>query len=32
MIDKDMYTLTDSDPHERKFWKIHKKMLFDWNN
>ena len=29
MIDKDMYTLTDTDPHEKKFWRIHKKMMFD---
>jgi hypothetical protein len=29
MIDKDMYTLTDSDPHEKKFWKVHKKMFWD---
>ena len=26
MIDKDKYTLTDSDPHEKKFWMIQKKM------
>jgi hypothetical protein len=26
MIDKGIYTLTESDPHEKKFWKIHKKM------
>lgn len=29
MIDKDMYTLSDSDPHEKKYWKIYKKMLRD---
>ena len=27
MIDKDLYTLKDDDPHEKKYWKIHKKMF-----
>ncbi len=27
MIDKGTYTLTDDDPHEKKFWKIHKKLF-----
>jgi rubrerythrin len=27
MIDKDMYSLTDADPHEKKFWRIHKKLF-----
>jgi hypothetical protein len=26
MMDKGLYTLTDSDPHEKKFWKIHRKL------
>jgi hypothetical protein len=29
MIDRDMYTLTDSDPHEKKYWKIHRKIFYD---
>jgi hypothetical protein len=29
MIDKDMYTLSADDPHEKKFWKIHKKIFRD---
>jgi hypothetical protein len=27
LIDHGMYTLTDADPHEKKFWKIHKKLF-----
>lgn len=27
MIDKEMYTLKDDDPHEKKFWKIHMKLF-----
>lgn len=27
MIDKNMYTLAESDPHEKKFWKIHKHLV-----
>ena len=29
MMDKDMFTLTDDDPHVKKFWKIHKKVFRD---
>ena len=27
MIENDMFTLTDSDPHEKKFWKIQKRIF-----
>jgi hypothetical protein len=27
MIDNDMYKLTDSDPHEKLFWKAGKKLF-----
>lgn len=27
MMDRDMYDLDDNDPHEKKFWKIHKKIF-----
>jgi hypothetical protein len=27
MMDKGIYTLTDSDPHEKRFWKIHRKSI-----
>lgn len=29
MMDKDMYTLKSDDPHEKKFWKIYKKLFRD---
>jgi rubrerythrin len=29
MIDHDMYSLHDDDPHEKKFWKIQKHMFQD---
>ena len=29
MIDKEWYKLPDSDPHEKKFWKIYKKLMHD---
>ena len=29
MIDKEMYSLSADDPHEKKFWKIHKKLFRD---
>lgn len=29
MVDKNLYTLTPDDPHEKKFWKIHKKIFRD---
>ena len=29
MMDKEMFTLTDDDPHVKKFWKIHKKVFRD---
>lgn len=29
MMDQDMYTLTPEDPHEKKFWKIHKNIFQD---
>lgn len=29
LIDKEMYTLTDEDPHEKKFWKIQKHIFRD---
>jgi hypothetical protein len=29
MMDKDMFTLTEDDPHVKKFWKIHKKVFRD---
>lgn len=29
MMDKDMFTLTDDDPHVKKFWRIHKKVFRD---
>ena len=27
LIDNGMYTLTDADPHEKKFWRSHKRMF-----
>lgn len=27
MKDKGIYTLTDEDPHEKRFWKIRKRMV-----
>ena len=27
LIDKDMYTISADDPHEKKFWKIHRKIF-----
>ena len=27
MIDKEMYTLKDDDPHEKRYWKIRKKLF-----
>jgi hypothetical protein len=29
MLDKDMYMLKSDDPHEKKYWKIHKKLFQD---
>lgn len=29
MMDKDMYMLRSDDPHEKKFWKIQKKLFRD---
>lgn len=29
MMDKGVYTLTPEDPHEKKFWKIQKKLFRD---
>jgi rubrerythrin len=29
MIDNDMYSLHDNDPHEKKFWKIQKHMFHE---
>ena len=30
MIDKGMYDLPDSDPHEKKFWKIQRKIFREY--
>lgn len=29
MIDKDIYPLTGDDPHEKRFWKLRKKLFRD---